>query len=182
MAACTSSPEVRELAERTAANTGTLAAAIESMAQQSRGLAERRATNAARLAAAAARVESQVELDRALLQRSGDSSSLSTFEVLKTWSDKAREIEAEAAIDEKAFIRNFLKGRSDIESRSKALSEVAKILAGLAKEESVRDRAKFLFDFGEAVYDQVKEKQKEADAAVKAGEKKLVAGEADGGS
>ena len=181
LAACASSSEVRQLAEKTAANTSTLAAAIESMSQQSRRLAERRAANAARLAAATARVNARVELDRALLRQSGEGGLLDTAATFKSWSEKVRAINAAGVLDEAALIRSILTHRSDIESRSKALSELAEILAALAKKESKKGRAKFLLNFGKEVYKQVKEKRKEADAAIKKGEKALAAKETEGG-
>jgi hypothetical protein len=173
LAACTSSPEVRELAEKTAANTATLSAAIESMSQQSHRLAERRAANAARLAAATAQVKSSVELDRALLQQSGDSASLTTLTALQKWSEQVRQIEASAAVDEAALIQAILARRTEIEGRAKALSEVAALLASLAKKESLQDRAQFLLAYGQQVQQEVKAKQKAADEAIKAGEQKL---------
>jgi hypothetical protein len=182
LAACTSSSEVRELAEKTAANTATLSAAIESMSQQSHRLAERRAANAARLAAATARVKGSVDLDRALLQQSGDNASLATLAALEKWSEQVRQIEASAAVDEAALTKAILARRSDIEGRAKALSEVAALLATLAKKESLQDRAQFLLAYGQQVQKEVEAEQKAANEAIKAGEQKLNTTEAASGT
>ncbi len=173
LGACTSSPEVRELAEKTAANTAILSSAVTTLSQQSRHLAERRAASAARLSAATNRVNADVKLDLLLLRESGDTAALSTLRNFRSLSVEMREIGESAATDEAELIRQFLARRTEIESRAKALLAVAGTLAKLAKEESLADRARFLLAYGQEVRAEIKAKQAEAVAATAAGEKKL---------
>lgn len=166
LAGCAGSDEVRELSERTAANTATLAASIERMAQQSDRLAQRRADAVARLIAATARIEARHELDLALLQETEDSRAIRTFRALSDWSGKVREIDSSAARDEAALAERVLNGRKAMDVRSEDLRRVAEILARLAERDTNRQRARFLADYGQAVYAEIDADAQAADAAV----------------
>lgn len=173
LAGCAGSQEVRDLSTRTAANTATLAASIDRMAAQSDRLAQRRADSVARLIAATAQFRARHELDLALLAQTDDSRAIRTFRALRDWSDKVREIDGGAARDEAELARQVLSGSKAIDVRGAELRQVAEILARLAERDSTRQRARFLADYGQAVYAEVDADAQAADQAVAVAERLL---------
>jgi hypothetical protein len=173
LAACGSSQEVRELSERTAANTAALAAAIERMSAQTERLAQRRADGVARLSAASARQAARGALDGALLKRTDDDDALELYEELQEWSTQVREVEAAAAVDEAALARRLLARRTAIESRAQRLRDVAGKLATLAERDTAAERARFLSDYGRAAYATIEANADAVDQAVALGERLL---------
>ncbi len=85
---CGTPTEVRDLAEKTAANTSFVSTQLNLLAQDARLLAELRAANMARLHAATVEVQVRSTFDEALIEKSGG--SLSLVRDLVAWSTKIR--------------------------------------------------------------------------------------------
>ena len=172
-AGCASQEEVRSLAGQTSLNTAVLGVSIFDMAQSSRRIAELRAANMARLQAETSAVKSRTAFDLALFEQIDESAVATRLEALKTWSDKVAQIDAQAAVDETAFIVQMLEGRRELEVPSEELKAVAKILARLAAEEDQAARARFLFNYVKTVAVEVKAQREAAKQAAKDAEKAL---------
>ncbi len=143
----TSSPEVRSLAEKTGANVGIIGAQLSGLEQNSREVAELRADNIARLHAANMRLRAQYEVDLELTKRAGGRANIALIDQIRAWGERAAAILA--AADDSAVERKqqIMSTQTSLDTRKKALTEIAQGLAELAKEDNAGDRARFLKGF-----------------------------------
>ncbi len=162
LAACAApSAEVRELAEKTAANVGTLSVQLDRLQQNSREVAELRADNIARLHEANARLRARYEIDVELTKKTGDGGNLNLIKNVTAWRDKINAIMAKADGARAKKKKEILDGQTTLDSKKKALTGIAQALAALAKEDKPGDRVRFLKGFA-------KELQGELDKALEA--------------
>jgi hypothetical protein len=148
LASCAgSSPEVRSLAEKTGANVGVISAQLERLGRNSRDVAELRADNIARLHGANARLRAQYEIDIELTKKSGGEKNLALIKKVKAWRDKVQAILDKAENAEAERKEQILKTQTSLDTRKKALAEIAQGLAALANEETAKDRVRFLKGF-----------------------------------
>lgn len=169
VAACASPPEVGQLAEKTAANTAVLGDSLSRLAASSERIANARARSLAELQRYNAEVAMRNELDFALLEKT-DRADLGTYRALKAWSDKTAEIYGNATRDEATAVRATLEGRKGLAVPTAKLSEVAKTLADLAKEDSLEDRARFLRSYAGEVKEEVDARREAAAEAAQRAE------------
>ena len=173
LTACTTPQPVRDLAENTAANIGVLSAQVARVGQESRQLAEVRSANIAQLHAANAKLRASYNYDLELTKRAGGSSSLTLIDAIKQWDAKVTAIFAAAdnaeAKRKEAILASYLK----LDSKSQALAEIASSLAALAREQSAKDRGRFLLGFAKQLKKEV-DKQLEQSSASNAAAKKLI--------
>lgn len=168
-----SSPEVRSLAEKTGANVGVIGAQLDRLEQNSREVAELRADNIARLHGANARLRAQYEIDVELTKRSGGAKNLALIDQIKEWRDKVQAILETAANAEAERKQQILETQASLDTRKKALSEIAQGLAELSKAEEAKDRVRFLTGFAKQLHTEF-DKAVEADTKSAKAAKKLV--------
>ena len=162
LAGCaSSSPEVRSLAEKTGANVGVIGAQLERLGQNGREVAELRSDNIARLHGANARLRAQYEIDIELSKKSGGAGNLALIDQVKAWRDKVQAILRKAENAEAGRKAQILATQTSLDTRTKALAEIAQGLAELAQKETAKGRVRFLKGFA-------KELNAELDEAVKA--------------
>lgn len=161
---CGTPAEVRDLAEKTAANTSFVSTQLNLLAQDTRLLAELRAANMARLHAATVAVQVRSTFDEALIEKSGDSSDL--VEVLAAWSAKIQTMFEAAADAESKRKELILKTQVPLDAPTKELGKVAEALADLAKDDNTKTRAKFIAAFIKQVVKEVKAKKEQSEKAM----------------
>ena len=165
LAGCeTSSPEVRSLAEKTGANVGVIAVQLDRLGENGREVAELRADNIARLHGANSRLRAQYEIDIELTRKSGGAANLLLIDQIKAWRDKVQAILAKAENAEAERKTQILATQTSLDTRKKALTEIAQKLAELAQKETAKDRVRFLKGFA-------KQLNAELDKAMKADSK-----------
>ena len=171
---CGTPTEVRDLAEKTAANTSFVSTQLNLLAQDARLLAELRAANMARLHAATVEVQVRSTFDEALIEKSGGS-SLNLLRDLAAWSTEIRTMFETAANAESERKELILNTQVPLDTPTKELGKVAEALADLAKDDNTKTRAKFIAAFIKQVVKEVKAKKEQSEKAManaKAGLKK----------
>ena len=161
---CGTPTEVRDLAEKTAANTSFVSTQLILLAQDTRLLAELRAANMARLHAATVEVQVRSTFDEALIEKSGG--SLSLVGDLTAWSTKIRTMFETAANAESERKELILKTQVPLDTPTKELGKVAEALADLAKDDNTKTRAKFIAAFIKQVVKEVKAKKEQSEKAM----------------
>ena len=161
---CGTPTAVRDLAEKTAANTSFVSTQLNLLAQDARLLAELRAANMARLHAATVEVQVRSTFDEALIEKSGG--SLSLVGDLTAWSTKIRTMFETAANAESERKKLILKTQVPLDSPTKELGKVAEALADLAKDDNTKTRAKFIAAFIKQVVKEVKAKKEQSEKAM----------------
>ncbi len=161
---CGTPTEVRDLAEKTAANTSFVSTQLNLLAQDTRLLAELRAANMARLHAATVEVQVRSTFDKALIEKSGG--SLDLVRDLAAWSTKIRTMFETAANAESERKELILKTQVPLDTPSKELGKVAEALADLAKDDNTKTRAKFIAGFIKQVAKEVKAKKEQSEKAM----------------
>ena len=148
---CESTIQVRTLADKTAANIGTISVHLRHLTENSRDIAEKRAANISRLHAANAELRARYEYDVALTKKTGGSSNLRLIDDIEGWRkevdtifDKAKDAEAERK-------KAVLTTQKKLDTKSKALAEIAQALATLAQEEKPKDRIRFLTGYSKSL-------------------------------
>jgi len=144
LAGCSTPPEVRELAGRTAATVGTISAHLRQLDQNSRDIATQRAAIVARLHSENARIRAEHEYDVELTRQTGGDANLKLIKALDEWAKKDQVRRADFAAIAAEREKRVLDAQQRLDTRTQALAEVAQGLAELAKEEKARDRASFL--------------------------------------
>lgn len=161
---CGTPTAVRDLAEKTAANTSFVSTQLNLLAQDARLLAELRAANMARLHAATVEVQVRSTFDEALIEKSGG--SLSLLRDLTAWSTKIRTMFETAANAESERKKLILKTQVPLDTPTKELGKVAEALADLAKDDNTKTRAKFIAAFIKQVVKEVKAKKEQSEKAM----------------
>lgn len=178
---CSTPERVRDLAEKTAANTSSVAIQLNELASDYRKIAELRARNVARLNARNREVRGRYDLDLALITEAGDSASTTRQRDLETWIKKVEGFFKSAADAEDQEVKALLAAQTKLDTKSKELLKVAKALAKLAKEDDLKTRAAFLAGYIKEVAKEAKQKReaskKAATAAAKTSKKALGAAE-----
>lgn len=168
LAACATPPEVRELADKTAANVGTISTHLQRLDQNSREIADFRASNIAQLHAANTALRAQYEYDVELTKKSAGAGFLDLIEQIRAWGEKVGTIFAKGSNAEETLKAQVLSTQTNLDTKSKALSEIAQALATLAKEDTVSDRIRFLKGYAQDL-------KTELDAALETDDKSTAA-------
>ena len=168
LAACATPPEVRELADKTAANVGTISTHLRRLDQNSREIAEFRASNIAQLHAANTELRARYEYDVELTKKASGEGFVTLIEQVKGWSEKVQAIFAKGRNADATLKEQVLSTQTSLDTKSKALTEIAQSLATLAKEDTVSDRVRFLKGYAQDL-------KKELDAAIEADNKSAAA-------
>ena len=155
LTACSTPQAVLDLAENTAANIGVLSAQVARIGQESRQLTQVRSANIAQLHAANARLRASYNYDVELTKKAGGASNLNLIDTIKQWGAKVTAIFAAADNAEAERKEAILDSHTKLDSKSQALAKIASSLAGLAKEESAKDRGRFLVGFSKQLKTEV---------------------------
>ena len=161
LAACTTPSAVRNLADKTAANVGTIGAHLQQLGQNSEEIATLRADNISRLHAVNTEIRTRFEYDVELTKKASGEGFQRLITQIKDWGNKVKEIFAKAKDAEAARKQAILVTQSKLGDKSKALAEVAQALAALAQEDKPADRLRFLKGYA-------KDLKKELDMALEA--------------
>ena len=164
LTACGTPQEVRDLADRTAANVGTISAHLQRLGQNSKEIAVLRADNISRLHAINSEMQARYEYDIELTKKAGRGDNLTLIDQIKAWGEKVKKIFAKAEDMEAKHKEKILATQTKLENKSKSLAEVAQALAALAKEDKVADRLRFLKGYA-------KDLKKELDKSLEADNK-----------
>jgi hypothetical protein len=165
---CASSVEVRELADKTAANVGTISVHLQRLAQNSREVAELRAANISRLHAANAHLRARYEYDLALTRMSGGEENLRLIPQIEAWKTRVEEIFDKAKGVEADRKKQILDGQARLDTKSKALSEIAQALSVMAQEDKPADRVRFLMGYAQDLKSELDKALAADDTATKA--------------
>ncbi len=164
LAACSTPSDVRNLADKTAANVGIISTQLQRLERNSRGIAEFRAANIAQLHAANTELRARYKYYVELTKKASGEGFLGLIRQIKEWGDKVKEIFAKAEKAEAALKTQILATQTELDTKSKALAEIAQALATLAKEDKLSDRVRFLKGYA-------KDLKKELDTALEADNK-----------
>jgi hypothetical protein len=170
---CSSSVEVRELADKTAANVGTISVHLKRLGQNSRDVAELRAANISRLHAANANLRSRYEYDLELTRMSGGEANLRLIPQIEAWKTRVEDIFEKAKGAEAERKKKILDGQTKLDVKSKALSEIAQALAVLAQEDKPADRVRFLTGYAQDLKSELDKALAADDKAAKAAKELL---------
>jgi hypothetical protein len=155
LSACATPPSVRNLAERTATNTGVISAQLNRLAQESGQLAELRAANITQLHAANTALRVRYNYDLALTKKSGAQTNLDLIPQLEAWLTEVDGILKASDAAEQERKATILATQTKLDTKSAGLGEIAQALATLAKEESVPQRASFLAGFAKQLKEEI---------------------------
>lgn len=161
VAACATPPEVRKLADKTAANVGTISAHLRQLDQNSEEIATLRADNISRLHAINTEMQARYEYDVELTIKASGDGFQGLITQIKDWANKVKDIFAKAKDAEATRKQTILATQTKLSKKSKALAEIAQGLAALAQEDKPADRLRFLKGYA-------KDLKKELDAALEA--------------
>jgi hypothetical protein len=162
---CATADPVRQLAERTSGNVSLVNTQLEMLAKDSRRIAEVRAANIGRLQADVSEVQLRYDIDREVMERTGESARIGLARDLRDFVlklAKLRESAAKAASEREARVIGRYQA---LAVPAKQLNEVASELAILGQEEDLEARVKFLRGYAESVASEVKARQKEKEQA-----------------
>ena len=165
VAGCATPPEVRELAEKTAANVGTLRAQVELLNQESRNLAEIRAANVAQLHAANSLAQADYNYDIALTKKSGNASTLALIDLITAWGEEVAAIYEAADESYKERHAEVLAAHASLDTNSTQLAGIATSLAALAEEENRADRLQFLAGFARSLKSEIDDQLEQGGAS-----------------
>ena len=168
LAACTTQSAVRNLADKTAANVGTISAHLQQLGQNGEEIATLRADNISRLHAVNTEIRTRYEYDVELTKKASGESFLGLITQIKDWGNKVKKIFAKAKDAEATRKQAILATQSKLGDKSQALAEVAQALAALAQEDKPADRLRFLKGYA-------KDLKKELDMALEADNKSAAA-------
>ena len=168
LAACSTPSGVRNLADTTAANVGIISTQLPRLEQNSRGIAEFRAANIAQLHAANTELRARYECDVELTKKASGEGFLDLIRQIKDWGDKVKKIFARGENAEAVLKTQILATQAKLETKSKAMAEIAQALATLAKEDKLTDRVRFLKGYA-------KDLKRELDTALEADNKSAAA-------
>lgn len=173
LAGCATPIEVRELADKTAANVGTISVHLRRLAQNSREVAELRAANISRLHAANANLRARYEYDVVLTKKAGGQQNLDLIQQIEDWKRKVEEIFEKAKGAEADRKKEILETQTELDVKSKALAEIAQALAAMAKEDKPADRVRFLRGYAKDLKTELDEALAANDKGAKAAKKLL---------
>ena len=166
---CASTPEpVLQLAEKSSANAGVVAARLRQLAEASDALYASRAANISHLHAVNASQRASLEYDLALTRKVGQDADLALMEDLQAWTAEVDKLFADAAGAEKLRRDELAAAQVKIDSKSQALQKVAQTLSSLAQKESAGERARLLAAFATEVRDDVKKQLDDGSASATA--------------
>lgn len=168
LTACSTPQAVRDLAENTAANIGVLSAQVARVGQESRQLTQVRSANIAQLHAANARLRANFNYDLELTKKAGGASNLKLIDAIKQWGANVTAIFAAADNAKAQRKESILARHTKLDSKSQTLAKIASSLAGLAKEESAKDRVRFLVGFSKQLKNEVDRQFKQSNASTAA--------------
>lgn len=144
LASCASTDLVNQLADKTAANVATISAHLRQLDANSRRIADRRAANVSHLRTSNAKLRARYKYDVALTKKTGGQLNLSLLDDLEVWRAEFEQIfdavEASGTVRREAMLET----QTRLDTKSKALAEIAQSLAALAQSEREGDRVRFL--------------------------------------
>jgi len=156
-AGCANRPDaVYELANKTDANVGLLAAQLHQIARDSDELYDKRAANIARQAQVTAQARGRLTADLWLTKKVGDGSDLTLMDDLKDWLSQADQLARSAQDADKTRREALAAAKERIDEKTVPLGKVSSALSALAKRETAEERAKLIAGFGKEVRDDVK--------------------------
>jgi len=162
LAGCGGPPdEVLKLADKTAANVGTISAHLRQLSKNGQAMGELRASRIAALHQSNTKLRADYEYDVELVKKSGDGKNLALIADIENWTKKVDAIFKKAEGAAEARKKLVLETQTKIDTKSKALSEIAQSLAALAKKDKRKDRIRFLKGYA-------KDLKKELDKALDA--------------
>jgi len=161
VAACATPPEVRKLADKTAANVGTISAHLRQLGQNSEEIATLRSDNISQLHAINTEIRTRFEYDIELTKMASGEGFEDLITQIKDWGDKVKEIFDKAKDAEATRKQAIVATQTKLGGKSKALAEVAQALAALALEDEQAERLRFLKGYATDL-------KKELDAALEA--------------
>lgn len=173
LTACGTPQQVRDLADRTAANVGTISAHLQQLGQNSEEIAVLRADNISRLHAINTEMQARYEYDIELTRKAGREGNLALIDQIKAWRNKVKEIFAKAKGAEAQHKETVLATQTTLDNKSKSLAEVAQALAALAKEDRPADRVRFLTGYARDLKNELDKALEADDASAKAAKKLL---------
>lgn len=165
--ACSTPPPVLELADKTSANVGVVAARLRQLTDESDRLYGARIDNIARLHGSNATQRAAHAYDLALTRRAGQASDLEIMADLEKWSKDVDAIFASAVSAQTQWREALMVQQTRIDTRAAALQKVAEKLSGLAKEEASAARAKLLTQFARDVRDAAKKQLEDGSESAK---------------
>jgi hypothetical protein len=166
--ACATYPPVQQLAEHTAANAGVISSHLRDLAQASRALAERRATNVAQLHAANAQRRAAYNYDVTLTRKSGGDDNLRLIDSLQAWGKQVDEIMQASSTAEKERKAQVLATQTTLDTKAEALARIAQALATLSRDDSARDRVRFLGGYARQLAAEIEDQLDEDTASARA--------------
>jgi len=153
---CANQQPMRDLADKTSANVGIVAATLRQLSDESSRLYSERATNISRLSSVNATHRANLSYDIALTKRVGEQRDLALIDELRAWVAEVDEIYSVTRNAEAERKASLLSAQTTIDSKTQALQKLAQTLSTLAKEESATERLRFLRGFAVEVRDDLK--------------------------
>jgi hypothetical protein len=163
LSGCTSTPEVRQLAETTAVNSVIVASELRRFASQENQLQQQRIKTVSDLEQVVSNAKKMAMLDRELLKRSGDDATkfLKQLDGLIALAASLRVPASYLADQPKPVIQDF-------SQQVQALSALAKTMSELAKDNDYETDVKFLTRYVKTVAEDVKLQRKALETETKA--------------
>lgn len=163
---CASRPSaVYELANKTDANVGLLAAQLHQIAQDAKALYDRRATHIAQQARESAQARVRLTTDLWLTRKVGDGGDLALMDELEDWLTQADKLAADAEVADRARREEIAAAKVKMDEKTEPLGKASSALSALAQRESARERAKLIAGFGKEVRDDVKKQLDDGSAS-----------------
>ena len=128
---------------------------IDILGKESHKLAENRANNISQLHASNQRGRANYNYDLALTKKSGGSANLGLIEPIEKWGVEVAKLFDAAETAQAERKAEILATQTKLDTRSKALAQIASSLAELSKEESAADRIEFLTGFAKTLKSEI---------------------------
>lgn len=153
---CATPDSVHQLAEVTSSNVGVFGTRLNQLSEESDRLYRMRAENVARMHAVNEQSRARYLYDLALTEKSGDKRDLDLKKELEAWKVEVDKIFAAAVGAEQQRRDALLAGEVKIDTKARALENIAETLSVFAKEESRKERVRALRKFASEVRDDAK--------------------------
>ena len=167
---CSTPSSVNILAEKTAANTSVVSTELQHLSQLNRRIAVQRVAAVARLEQATAEVKAEYDLDRSLIDISGDSENLTVLDELKVWMMQVRGFNKQPDGVDEIYKQEILSTLVNPDTGAKKLAVIAEQLSTLAQEDNIKERVVFFAKFAKEVGETTNKLKKEAEKAAKQAE------------
>lgn len=176
VAGCTTPPGVYELAEKSAGNAGVFQGHLTELAAQSRSLAKARAENIAEMDLFNAEFEGWLARELYMQQQSRPAADWTEMKAvmdrLTALRDDVLKIEKDNTFKAADRQKELVSGQVELNAHRAAMKATAEALGALGKEESTKERVKFLAAFARDVRTEMN-KSLESGEETAAGAKKI---------